>query len=150
MKIIQAKTESELDHVRMLYREYAGWMDYEYCFDTFEEELANLPDDCVPPDGALLLALVDNEPAGCVALHKIKESVCEFKRLWVRENFRGQKIGVKLTNEIIQMAKNIGYLKMTLETTPKMKHAISIYESIGFKQTATVKDGRIINMEMDL
>ena len=72
--------------------------------------------------------------AGCVAIRKITERICEMKRLYVRPEFRKRGIAKKLTLEIIKEAKRIGYKKMRLDTAPFMKEAIALYNSLGFKE----------------
>ena len=126
-----------IDSARQLFREYSTWLEIDLCFQNFEKELAELPGDYAPPDGRLLLALHDERIAGCVALRKIGEGVCEMKRLFVRPEFRGKGIGRSLIEAIIREAKEIGYERMRLDTLPpKMNDAIVLYRSYGFKEIA--------------
>lgn len=60
------------------------------------------------------------------------EGVCEMKRLFVREKFRGQKIGRMLAENIIADAKEIGYQTMRLDTLQRMEIARSLYTKLGF------------------
>src|SRR5579859_3166267 len=58
----------EVEHARVLFREYANSLGFDLCFQNFEQELAGLPGQYAAPLGCLLLATVDGEPAACVAL----------------------------------------------------------------------------------
>jgi len=135
-KIIQAESGEELERIRNLFGEYADTLDFGLDFQNFEEELANLPGDYVRPAGCLLLALYKGQPAGCVGLRKLSEGVCEMKRLYVKEHFRGLGIGRALTEAIIEEAGKIGYNYMRLDTVPAMEAARKLYVSLGFKQTS--------------
>jgi ribosomal protein S18 acetylase RimI-like enzyme len=136
MQILDARPEEHLAIVRNLFREYASDIGVDLCFQGFEQELAELPGRYAPPDGRLLLALENGEPAGCVALRKIGDGVCEMKRLYVRPNFRRTGLGRKLAETVIGSARHIGYARMCLDTLDSMKPAIALYESLGFERTA--------------
>ncbi|MDX6576217.1 MAG: hypothetical protein QOE96_2170 [Blastocatellia bacterium] len=135
MEIIHAKSAGDIDHARELFKEYEAWLEIDLCFQNFEKELAELPGKYAPPDGRLLLALVEGNVAGCVAQRKIGEGICEIKRLFLRPAFRGRGLGRQLAEAIIQEAKRIGYERMRLDTLPpKMNDAIALYRSLGFKE----------------
>lgn len=101
-----------------------------------------------------MLAYEDAQLAGCVALRRIDEGVCEMKRLFLREEFRGKGLGRKLIEAIIQEAKHIGYDLMRLDTLPpKMNDAIALYRYYGFKEISSYYDNPVagaIFMELDL
>jgi putative acetyltransferase len=135
MNLIQAHTAEEIDRARELFKEYAAGLGIDLCFQNFDKELADLPGGYVPPAGRLFLAIEADQTAGCVALRKIADGVCEMKRLYVRLEFRGTGLGHKLTEAIILAARDIGYQRMRLDTLPgKMNQAISLYRSLGFKE----------------
>lgn len=133
LKIIEATSSNLIDEARLLFREYKSWLDIDLCFQDFETELAGLPGKYAPPDGKLLLAYKDEKLAGCIALRKLEDGICEMKHLFVRDEFHGQKIGVRLIEKLIADAREIGYERMRLDTYPaKMGKAVSLYESHGF------------------
>ncbi|HEX8246633.1 MAG TPA: GNAT family N-acetyltransferase [Pyrinomonadaceae bacterium] len=135
IEIIQAETPARIEQTRVLFREYEAWLGMSLCFQNFDEEVAGLPGKYAKPDGRLFLALVDESLAGCIALRKLEDGVCEMKRLFVRTDFRGQKIGVILIERLIEEARTIGYRKMRLDTyPPKMGKAVKLYEAHGFRQ----------------
>jgi GNAT superfamily N-acetyltransferase len=154
MDLIQAQTTHEIEQARLLFREYADWLQIDLCFQNFEKELANLPGEYTPPTGRLLLAYEDSRLAGCIALRRIDDGVCEMKRLFLRKQFRGRGLGRQLIEAIIREAKQIGYERMRLDTLPpKMNDAIGLYRSYGFKQTGAYYDNPVagaIFMELDL
>ena len=135
MNFIQAQTSEQIDQARQLFKEYAAWLEIDLCFQNFEKELAELPGDYAPPDGRLLLAYDDAQLVGCVALRKIDKSICEMKRLFVHDRFRGKGLGRSLIEAIISEAKQIGYERMRLDTLPpKMDKAIALYNELRFKE----------------
>ena len=138
----------------MLFREYSAWLQIDLCFQNFERELSGLPGEYVPPAGRLLLAYEESELAGCVALREIDEGVCEMKRLFLRDQFRGRGLGRQLIEAILREARQIGYRRIRLDTLPpKMNDAIALYRSYGFKEIASYYDNPVpgaIFMELDL
>jgi GNAT superfamily N-acetyltransferase len=154
MKLIQAESAVEMEQARQLFREYQAWLQIDLCFQNFEKELANLPGDYAAPAGRLLLAYEDAQLTGCVALRKLDDDICEMKRLFLREEFRGRGLGRQLIAAIIQEARQIGYERMRLDTLPpKMNDAIALYQTYGFKQIERYYDNPVpgaMFMELDL
>jgi putative acetyltransferase len=133
--IEQAETVAEIDMARRLFREYQETLQLDLCFQGFEAELNDLPGKYAPPDGRLLIACVDAKAAGCVALRPLSDGIAEMKRLYVRSEFRGQKIGRQLLSALITEARSIGYASIRLDTSPeKMRKAVKLYESHGFRE----------------
>jgi len=121
-----------IEEIRKLFLEYAQSLDIDLDFQDFETELKTLPGKYQPPDGALILALVEGKEAGCIALRKISKDICEMKRLYVRDEYRGLGLGKMLVGMIIDEAVKKNYQYMRLDTLPTMKSAQSLYLSFGF------------------
>ena len=136
IEIVAAQTAAHLQATRELMREYAGTLSVDLCFQNFDAELAGLPGDYAEPAGALLLALVDGEPAGCVAMRPLPESdhvnACEMKRLYVKRAFRKFGLGRRLAQQLMDLATQAGHSCMLLDTLDDMEAARGLYETLGF------------------
>lgn len=126
----------ELETVKKLFLEYSQALNENLCFQHFDQELANPLKKYGEPKGCLLLAYYNGEPAGCIALQPIKQKgVCEMKRLFVREEFRGKGIGDKLISLLMNRAIEQGYKKMVLDTVERLHRARRLYLKHGFVDT---------------
>ena len=138
MEILEATSANQIEQVRNLFREYRAELAVEPCFQSFDEEIANLPGVYSPPGGKLLLAIVLGQPIGCVGLRPFpKQGSCEMKRLYVRPTFRGDKIGRRLAERILEDARQMGYESMRLDShQPSMQSAIAMYRKLGFQEVS--------------
>lgn len=134
IEIRAASGQTDIESIRLLFAEYEKAIGVDLCFQGFAEELAGLPGRYSSPEGALLLAFVDSQMAGCVALRWYDNNTCEMKRLYVRPDFRGLGLGRKLALAVIDEAAKIGYTKMRLDTLPSMTEAIAMYKTLGFTE----------------
>jgi GNAT superfamily N-acetyltransferase len=141
--IDQATTPHQIAAEQELMREYLQWVFDTYfgaeaapTFKEWEAELKSLPGVYAPPMGRLLLATVDDQPAGCVALLQKDDQRGELKRMFVRRAFRGQRIGWQLGQKLLEEARTIGYKKVYLDSNRKMTSAHKIYEELGFQYIA--------------
>ena len=135
MEFFQAESEAHVEEARRLFREYEASIGVDLCFQNFQSELDGLPGDYAPPPGRLVLARAGEETAGCVALRKIDDGVCEMKRLFVRPQFRGTGLGRRLAERLISESRQIGYERMRLDTLPSMREAQALYRKLGFVET---------------
>jgi ribosomal protein S18 acetylase RimI-like enzyme len=127
-----AVTKEDIENVRDLFEEYAASLNLNLEFQSFDDELANLPGDYAFPEGFIIVALYGGDLAGCVALRKLEDKTCEMKRLYVRPRYRKLHIGRVLAETVIVKARKISYQKMRLDTVPLMKQAQNLYQSLGF------------------
>ncbi len=123
-----------IPEVRELIIEYTQRLGRDLGFQDLEEELRDPAKKYTPPEGELLVAIDTGEVLGMVAYHRHSDTRCEMKRLFVRPEGRGRRIGDRLVEEIMARAKEAGYEEMVLDTLIPLKPAIHLYEKYGFRK----------------
>lgn len=128
--------EAEWQAAAAIVLEYAQSMNFDLCFQNFEQERTELWQHYVPPRGQFLLAWVDGEVAGCCALRPLDHSdianAAEMKRLYVRKAFRGFGLGRQLSEAMLDFARQAAYSSVLLDTLDEMESARALYEELGF------------------
>jgi putative acetyltransferase len=164
LKIYPVKTDEDIEVAKVLFIEYIEFLKVELCeyadmpwlvqyYQDFQKEIDHLPARYAQTDGIILIAKYNDQPAGCVALGKLSDDVCEMKRLFVRPENRRKGIGKALCESLMEYAKNIGYLHMRLATALEPPKAL--YQSLGFKGIPPYRDvpseiKNVVHMEMKL
>jgi len=125
---------------RDLFREYALAIGTDLEYQGFASELAALPAPYVSPHGALFIAYVDGEVAGCAALRPLGNGAGEMKRLYVRPRYRKLGLGNQLIEAIIGVARRASLQILRLDTLPSMTRAQALYRKLGFVETPPYHD----------
>jgi putative acetyltransferase len=136
IQLVTPDTPAQIKATRQIFMEYAAQLGVDLCFQNFDAELAELPGEYANPQGALLLALVDGEVAGCCALRPLSAvdypNAAEMKRLYVRDPYRGLGLGRQLAEAALDAARMAGYHCVLLDTLDDMESARALYEDLGF------------------
>lgn len=112
---------------------------------NYDEELNHLEKKYGLPHGRLYIASINNEVVGCIALKNFDDFTCEMKRLYVKREYRGQKIASQLVDKIIDDAKIIGYKAILLDTLPFLQSAINLYKQKGFYEIPAYNNSPMSN-----
>jgi len=140
VRLITVDTTELITSTRSIFREYAVSLDVDLNFQGFEAELDTLPGEYAPPSGQLLLAMVDDDVAGCGAFRPLADvdypNACEMKRLYVRPAFRRFGLGRLMAQRLLDDARRAGYSHMLLDTLDDMESARELYATLGFEDVA--------------
>lgn len=122
-----------LEEVSMLFAEYKNFLGLDLSFQPADET----PDEIAKrySGGKIFIARVDSKFAGVIAYHPMEDPKnCELKRFFVRDEFRGFKVGRVLIEHAIDSARSDGYRSIFLDTHEDLESARHLYESLGFKK----------------
>ncbi len=100
-----------------------------------DDDIFNLEDSYRPPNGTFLLILKDKEIIGTAGLRKLSEESAELKRMFIKEEYRGQGLGATLLRKLIDFAKKQNYKKIFLDSDRSLKAAKTLYTKFGFVET---------------
>ena len=149
----EAQTLKAFEDARILFKMYAVSLNIDLSFQDFTSELRNIHVQYSRPKGALLIAYIDGDAAGCVGVRELSDKIAELKRMFVRPEFRNFKIGVKLLSLILDISRELGYSKIRLDTLPDMVQAQKLYRSFGFSEIQSYRYNPIegtVYMEREL
>jgi len=134
-----AETSDEFKHGEKLFLLYADSLNVDLSFQNFTDELKTINKQYNKPGGALLIAYNGEDAIGCAGLRMINSEVAELKRMFVLTEYNGQGIGKKMLGIIIDIARELKYKKIKLDTLPGMIQAQRLYRSFGFVDIASYR-----------
>jgi putative acetyltransferase len=85
------------------------------------------------------MAFLEGLAVGCVALIPLDRGVYELSKMAVSPQLRGLGIGRRLLEHTITQAKVIGARSLFLGSNSKLKSAVHLYESVGFRHVPPYK-----------
>ena len=80
----------------------------------------------------VIVAYIENTPAGCGAIKPYTAAIVEIKRIFVQPAFRGQGIAWEIVSELEAWAKELNFSTCILETGKNQPEAISLYYKAGY------------------
>ena len=131
VKIHEYKPKFGKDFARLNYE----WISEMYEIEDHDREQLDHPEDyIIKPGGQILMAEVDGEMVGTVALIECDGDSYELAKMAVTSEFRGLNIGRKLMLECIEYSKKVGKKRIILESNTRNIPAIKLYRKFGFKE----------------
>lgn len=85
-----------------------------------------------PPESSFYIVERDGQPIGMGGVRRVRDGVCEMKRVYVRDAAKGQGLGRALVERLIADGRSFGYRTMFIDTSPTLEIAIGLYQRLGF------------------
>jgi putative acetyltransferase len=148
--------DSAILAAQVLLREYGRWLRAtQSCgtnYPVLDTEIACMPATYTNRNGEVLLALLDGQPAACIAYRALPDTPteCEIKRLYVRPAFQGRGLARALVAEALTRAGTRHFTRAILDTdTSTMPAAHALYLSLGFREYSR-RDGALAFLDRNL
>lgn len=138
----QYKTIEILDFVPE-YRSYFEKLNYEwlkkfFTIEDLDKKILLYPErEIIRKGGFILFARLGREIVGTTAVLKADDETYEIAKMAVTGNAQGKQVGLRLTDEAIERAREKGAKKIILKTDNRLRSAINLYRKRGFKITQT-------------
>jgi GNAT superfamily N-acetyltransferase len=100
--------------------------------DIEAEIAAGPPANLDPPDGNLLLARVDGDPAAIGGVRHLDTPIAEVKSMYVVPAYRGNGLAGRLLEELHALAGERGCRATRLDTSAYLAPAVALYRSAGY------------------
>jgi putative acetyltransferase len=89
----------------------------------------------IEKNDTVIIAYLNDEPAGCGCFKPYNNAAVEIKRMFVRHNARGNRISAMVLKELETWAQELGFIATVLETGSKQFEALGLYQKYGYTQT---------------
>ncbi len=92
------------------------------------------------PHGVFVVAVSEGDPVACGGVQRLEPGVCEIKRMWVHDHWRGAGLGSRLLRRLEDEATRLGARRVRLDTNGTLLEAIAMYERAGYQATGRYND----------
>lgn len=110
------------------------WITRYFSLEAKDRETLNNPvHSILLKGGHIFMAYAGAEVVGCVALIPMDDGVYELSKMAVSPHLRGRGLGRRILQHAIAHAKSIGAKSLFLGSNTRLKDAVHLYESVGFR-----------------
>jgi len=91
---------------------------------------------------------------GTIGLYPLDDETIEHRKMYFKPEIRGRGLGKKILARTIENARNLGYMRVYLETAYVLEQAVHLYEKFGFrpvdiKHTPRCDQGYILELDAE-
>jgi GNAT superfamily N-acetyltransferase len=146
--LVPVETAQQREAARVLLVEYLHWVgeiarsSYGLSFDIEAMAHSDVEDRSkfYPPTGRFYLVRHDERDIGIGCLKRLAESIGEIQRMYIQPHVRGIGAGRALVERLLRDARELGYVKVRLESLRALAPAHTLYRSVGFVEVEPYAD----------
>jgi len=84
--------------------------------------------------GAFRILECEGRIVGSCGLYPTTRQSCELRKMYLLLELRGRGLGKMMMDDAFAVAKDLGFVEMTLETNSCLKEALELYRKNGFRE----------------
>jgi GNAT superfamily N-acetyltransferase len=92
------------------------------------------PAEVAPPVGAWVVAYLGEQPVGCGGVKRLDDETAEIKRVYLHPSARGRGLGRRLLEQLEWHARELGYVRLRLDTGDLQPEALGLFRSAGYEE----------------
>lgn len=96
--------------------------------------IGRLPETYGPPNGDILLWYEKDDLIACGAIRPVAPGIGELKRVYIRDDYRGEEFGKPFVRAHIARARELGLQRLRSYALGSMTSAIDFYQELGFRR----------------
>lgn len=117
-----------------------AWIEKHFVIEEKDREtLWDPQEQILDKGGYIIMAERAGQRIGCCALIARRDERFEVAKMTIADGERGQGLGRKLLDHVVQFARDKRMGTLYLETNTKLQNAIRIYEAVGFRHLPAEK-----------
>jgi len=98
------------------------------------------PSELMPPTGVYLVGWIGESAVAGGGLRTIGYRTGEIKRMYVRDQWRGQSLAAQLLAELEDAARHLDIVRLRLDTGSRQPHAQRLYQHSGYRPIDNYND----------
>lgn len=112
-----------------------GWIEQYFEMEQADYDALDNPDTYVLNKGGhIIVALLNDQPVGVVAMLKMPDDAYELAKMGVSPEAQGLGIGYMLGQAVIEKARELKARRLYLESNTRLNPAIKLYYKLGFEK----------------
>src|SRR5450432_1682566 len=114
------------------------WITRYFALEAKDREILEDPENAILRRGGYIFMVYAGGAAiGCAALIPMGNDVYELSKMAISPRLRGLGIGRKLLEHVVAQARVMGARSLFLGSSTKLRNAVHLYESVGFRHVSS-------------